>query len=134
MAAMMASWNDRLAGIMSRATYCGARPLALIAPAHFATSLSTNFARKACDRCSGSTGSMPTAFIPLCTFGASPARTVAAVTRPPLRARGAELHLGLVGLRIGDELLKVGCRQIVTGDQHEREVGEQRDRLEVLRR
>src|SRR5262249_243771 len=43
----------------------------------------------------------------------------------------AVLHLRLVGLRVGDELLEVVRGQVLAGDQHRRRLSDQRDRCEI---
>ena len=55
----------------------------------------------------------------------------AAEMRRRAGAGRAELHLGLVGLGVGDELLEVLGRQILAHGQHDRHLGEQRDRREI---
>ena len=46
----------------------------------------------------------------------------------------AELHLGLVGFRIGDEFLEIVRRQVLAGDEGDRGLGHQGDRREIRRR
>ena len=55
----------------------------------------------------------------------------AAEMRRRSRARRAELHLGLVGLRVAHELLEVLRRKILADGQQDRHLGEQRNRREV---
>ena len=51
--------------------------------------------------------------------------------RRPADTRGAELHLVLIGLHVGDQLLQVVRRQAVAPDQHERQVDGEHDRDEI---
>ena len=43
----------------------------------------------------------------------------------------AEVQLALVGLGIGNELLKVARRQVLVGHQHQRHLGDQDHRIEI---
>ena len=45
----------------------------------------------------------------------------------------AELHLGVVGLHVGDEFLQVVDRQVLAGEQDARRFRRQPDRLEIGR-
>ena len=55
----------------------------------------------------------------------------AAEMRGGARAGRAELHLGLVGLGVGDEFLEVLDRQVLAHQERDRNLGDQRHRREV---
>ena len=44
------------------------------------------------------------------------------------------LHLGLIGLRVGAELLEIVDRQVLARDEHDWDLGDKRDRGEICRR
>jgi hypothetical protein len=43
----------------------------------------------------------------------------------------AVLHLDLISLRVGDELLEIVDRQVLARDEHDRDLGDERDRGEI---